>query len=43
MVNLGDEGIVPDLKVELDKDEEAKKRNEDIDNIKKGRNMIIAL
>ena len=36
MVNLGDEGIDPDLKAELDKDEEAKKRNEDIDNIKKG-------
>ena len=35
-LNIGDEGIDPDLKAELDKDEEAKKRNEDIDNIKKG-------
>ena len=33
---IGDEGIDPDLKAELDKDEEAKKRNVDIDNIKKG-------
>jgi microtubule-associated protein-like 6 len=36
LVNLGDEGIDPDLKAELDKDVEAKKRNEEIDNIKKG-------
>ena len=36
MVNIGDEGIDPDLKAELEKDEEAKKRNEEIDNIKKG-------
>ena len=33
---IGDEEIDPDLIAELNKDEEAKKRNEDIDNIKKG-------
>ena len=36
IVNLGDEGSYSDLKAELGKDEEAKKRNEEIDNIKKG-------
>ena len=35
-LNIGDEAMDPDLKAELEKDEEAKKRNEDIDNIKKG-------
>ena len=36
MIDIGDEEMDPDLKAELAKDEEAKKRNEDIDNIKKG-------
>ena len=36
IVNLGDEGSYNDLKAELEKDNEAKKRNEEIDNIKKG-------
>ena len=36
MIDTGDEEMDPDLKAELAKDEEAKKRNEDIDNIKKG-------
>ena len=36
LVNIGDEGIDPDLKAELDKDIEAQKRNEEIEIIKKG-------
>ena len=37
IVNLGDEGIDPDLKAELDKDIEAEERNEkNLENIKKG-------
>ena len=37
LVNLGDEGIDPDLKAELNKDIEADERKEkNIDNIKKG-------
>jgi len=36
IVNYGDEGIDPDLKAELEKDKEAKKRTEERDIIKKG-------
>ena len=36
LVNLGDEGIDPDLKAELDKDIEAEERKDNLDNIKKG-------
>ena len=36
VVNYGDEAMDPDLKAELEKDNEANKRNEEIDKIKKG-------
>jgi len=36
VVNYGDEAMDPDLKVELEKDKEANKRNEEIEKIKKG-------
>ena len=35
IVNYGDEGMDPDLKAELEKDNEANKRNEEINKIKK--------
>ena len=36
IVNMGDFAMDPDLQAELNKDKEAKERNEEIDNIKKG-------
>ena len=36
IVNMGDFAMDPDLMAELNKDKEAKERNEEIDNIKKG-------